>query len=75
MSRKIPLPRGWNRRVKSVILQILALSHEAAIATLFGVTDAFGVASSWEETDDPASDSTPIEGVKNRWTGTPQSGR
>ena len=27
MSRKIPLPRGWNRRTKAAILQILALSH------------------------------------------------
>ena len=27
MSRKIPLPRGWNRRTKAAIVQILALSH------------------------------------------------
>ena len=27
MPRKISLPRGWNRRVKSSILHILALSH------------------------------------------------
>ena len=27
MPRKIPLPRGWNRRTKAAILQILALSH------------------------------------------------
>ena len=27
MHRKIPLPRAWNRRVKSSILHILALSH------------------------------------------------
>ena len=27
MHRKIPLPRGWNRRTKAAILQILALSH------------------------------------------------
>ena len=27
MLRKIPLPRGWSRRAKSAILQILALSH------------------------------------------------
>ena len=27
MHRKIPLPRGWNRRAKSAILHILALSH------------------------------------------------
>ena len=27
MNRKIPLPRGWNRRAKSAILHILALSH------------------------------------------------
>jgi len=27
MPRKIPLPRSWNRRVKSAVLQILALSH------------------------------------------------
>ncbi len=29
MPREIPLPRGWNRRTKSAILQILALSHYA----------------------------------------------
>ncbi len=27
MHRKIPIPRGWNRRAKSAILHILALSH------------------------------------------------
>jgi putative transposase len=27
MRRKMPLPRGWNRRVKSAVIQILALSH------------------------------------------------
>ena len=27
MHHKIPLPRGWNRRAKSAILHILALSH------------------------------------------------
>ncbi len=27
MHGKIPLPRGWNRRAKSTILHILALSH------------------------------------------------
>ena len=27
MHRKIPLPRSWNRRAKSTVLQILALSH------------------------------------------------
>ena len=27
MPRKIPLPRGWNRRTKAAILSILALSH------------------------------------------------
>ncbi len=32
MDRKIPLPRGWNRRTKSAILQILALSHYAFTA-------------------------------------------
>ena len=32
MSRKIPLPRNWNRRAKSAILQILALSHYAFTA-------------------------------------------
>ena len=29
MQRKIPLPRRWNRRVKSVVLHVLALSHYA----------------------------------------------
>jgi len=27
MRRKIPLPRSWNRRAKTTVLQILALSH------------------------------------------------
>ena len=27
MPPKIPIPRGWNRRAKSAILHILALSH------------------------------------------------
>ncbi len=27
MHRKIPLPRGWKRRVRSWVLHILALSH------------------------------------------------
>ncbi len=27
MHLKIPLPRGWNRRAKSAIFHILALSH------------------------------------------------
>ena len=27
MHRKISLPRGWNRRAKSAIIHILALSH------------------------------------------------
>ena len=34
MPRKIPLPRGWNRRNKAAILQILALSHYAFTALL-----------------------------------------
>ncbi len=32
MPRKIPLPRGWNRRTKAAILQILALGHYAFTA-------------------------------------------
>ena len=32
MSRKIPLPRGWNRWARSAILHILALSHYAFTA-------------------------------------------
>jgi len=27
MAPKLPLPRGWKRRVRSSVLQILALSH------------------------------------------------
>ncbi len=27
MNHKIPLPRGWKRRVRSSVLHILALSH------------------------------------------------
>ena len=27
MNHKIPLPRGWKRRVRSWVLHILALSH------------------------------------------------
>ncbi len=34
MGRKIPLPRGWNRRTKAAILQILALSHYTPTGTL-----------------------------------------
>ncbi len=34
MSRKIPLPRAWNRRAKSAIVHILALSHYAFTAML-----------------------------------------
>jgi transcriptional regulator with XRE-family HTH domain len=34
MRRKIPLPRSWNRRVKSAVLQILALSHYSFTARL-----------------------------------------
>jgi len=34
MHRKIPLPRRWNRRVKSAVLQILALSHYSFTALL-----------------------------------------
>jgi hypothetical protein len=34
MRRNIPLPRGWNRRVKSAVLQILALSHYGFTAFL-----------------------------------------
>ncbi len=33
MRLKIPLPRAWNRRAKSAILYILALSHYAFTAT------------------------------------------
>ena len=32
MYRKIPIPRGSNRRAKSLILHILALSHYAFTA-------------------------------------------
>ncbi len=46
MHRKIPLPRGWNRRTKAAILQILALSHYAftgmlARAAIFEYIEAF----------------------------------
>ncbi len=34
MPRQIPLPRGWNRRVKSSILHVLALSHYTFTALL-----------------------------------------
>ena len=34
MHHKIPLPRGWNRRAKSAILHILALSHYTFTALL-----------------------------------------
>ena len=27
MSPKLPLPRGWKRRVRSAVLHILALGH------------------------------------------------
>ena len=32
MHPRIPLPRGWNRRTKAAILQILALSHYSFLA-------------------------------------------
>ncbi len=32
MRHNIPLPRGWNRRAKSAVLHILALSHYAFTA-------------------------------------------
>ncbi len=34
MPRRIPLPRAWNRRAKSAIIHILALSHYAFTAML-----------------------------------------
>ena len=34
MRPQIPLPRSWNRRAKSAILHILALSHYAFTALL-----------------------------------------
>ena len=34
MHRKIPLPRGWKRRVRSSVLHILALSHYTFTALL-----------------------------------------
>ncbi len=34
MHHKIPLPRGWKRRVRSSVLHILALSHYTFTALL-----------------------------------------
>ncbi len=34
MNHKIPLPRGWKRRVRSSVLHILALSHYTFTAML-----------------------------------------
>ena len=34
MPRPIPLPRGWNRRVKSSILHVLAFSHYTFTASV-----------------------------------------
>ncbi len=39
MHHKIPLPRGWNRRAKSAILHILALSHYTFTALLASLAD------------------------------------
>lgn len=42
MQPKIPLPRSWNRRVRAIILQVLALSHygfTAALASAANVWD------------------------------------
>ncbi len=39
MPRKIPPPRGWNRRTKAAILQILALSHYAFTAMVARVAN------------------------------------
>ncbi len=33
MQRKMPLPRGWTRRVRSSVLHILTLSHGAVPAS------------------------------------------
>ena len=33
MHRKIPLPRGWKRRAKSTVLQILALSVQDPVVS------------------------------------------
>ena len=49
MHPKNPLPRAWNRRAKSAIIHILALSHYA-FSTL--------------EADDLVHDPTPIVGVE-----------
>ena len=34
MCRNLPRPRGWDRHVKSTVLQILALSHYGFTALL-----------------------------------------
>ncbi len=34
MAPKLPLPRGWKRRVRSSVLHILALSHYTFTAML-----------------------------------------
>ena len=34
MPRKIPLPRGWNRRAKAAILQILAIGDQGRSGAL-----------------------------------------
>ncbi len=34
MTSKLPLPRGWKRRVRSAVLHILALSHHTFTALL-----------------------------------------
>ncbi len=39
MPGKLPLPRGWNRRTKAAILQILALSQYAFTALLARATN------------------------------------
>ncbi len=39
MRHKIPVPRGWNRRAKSAILHILALSHYTFTALVARATN------------------------------------
>ncbi len=61
MAPKLPLPRGWKRRVRSSVLHILALSHYTcrgpAIFELPKLPDS--------------TLNMSFSGVQNRWTSTP----
>ena len=59
MRTRLPLPRGWKRRVKSIV-HVLALSHYS-----FSPVRSNGVKDSFDD----------LARIKNRWTSTPLPAR